>query len=278
MSKKHGKQSAIFALILLLAFLCVMPAVSHAAQSSGTLPDPTCSYEVSPGTTVAKLRNIFGLPSDMKIIVRKTDGSVRAGEPVETGDRAIIMDSHGKMLDCIAIVVKGQPAPSSEASSEVPAPVSSANSSQSPPETSSAPSEPSSPPSFGTDRVFADSVRVESLPALFSSEAACVSVFAPSGAKRESGFVCTGDIVVLGDKNGNALRTVKVTVLGDLTRCGAVTENGCSLLYGCLTGLNSLPDDLLAAADMNRDGRVDTTDLLKMKMKLRGAASSGGSR
>jgi hypothetical protein len=57
-----------------------------------------------------------------------------------------------------------------------------------------------------------------------------------------------------------------------------VTENGCSLLYGYLTGFNSLPDDLLAAADVNRDGRVDTTDLLKMKIKLRGTTSSGGNR
>lgn len=288
MPQKHGKQPAVLALILLLVFLCVIPAVSHAVQPSGTLPEPTCSYEVSPGTAVAKLRTIFDLTSDMKITVRKTDGGVRTDGSVETGDRAVITDSRGNMVDCIAIIVKGQPAPSSEVSSgpgessspvssEAPTPVSSGNPSQNLPETSSASSEPTSSPSSGTDPVFADSVRVESLPALFGSEAACVSVFTPSGAKRESGFVCTGDIVVLGDKNGNAIRTVKVTVLGDLTRCGAVTENGCSLLYGYLTGLDSLPGDLLAAADMNRDGRVDTADLLKMKMKLRGAASSGGS-
>ena len=264
MPKKHGKQPAVFVLIFLLIFLCVIPAVSHAAQSPHTLPNPTYSYEVPPGTNMAKLRDIFGLTSDLKMIVWKADGSVRTGGFVETGDRAVITDSRGEMLGCVAIVVKGQPAPSSGVSSG--------------PGESSAPSGPSSSPSLATDPVFVDSVRVESISALLGNEAAHVSVFQPSGAKRESGFVCTGDIVVLGDKNGNAFRTVKVTVLGDLTRCGAVTENGCSLLYGYLTGLNPLPGDLLTAADMNRDGRVDTTDLLKMKMKLRGTASSGGSR
>ena len=276
-------------LISLLVFLCVIPAVSHAAQSSGTLPDPTCSYEVAPGTVVSDLRNIFELSSDMKLLVRKADGSIRASGPVETGDRAVVTDSSGELFDCIAITVKGRPAPSSAASSRdspgssapgssnVPVPVSSGNSSQSSPEASSAQPVSSSSTASEIDPVFSDSVPVASLAAVFGDEAGRVSVFTPDGAKRESGLVCTGDVIVLQDGSGNTLRTVTATVLGDLTRCGTVTENGCSLLYGYLTGRDSLSADLLSAADMNRDGKVDTADLLKMKIKLRDTVPSRAS-
>ena len=263
MRQKHSGKPAVFVLLFLLVFLCVIPVVSHAAQSSGTLPEPTGSDEVEPGTIVSELRSIFALSSDYGLTVLKADGSVRAGGPVETGDRAVITNPSGEMLDCVALTVRGEPAPSSGSAS-----------SSGPSEASSVPPGPSSSsvPANG-QTFFSDSTRVESLAAVFSGQASRVSVFKPDGAKRGSGLVCTGDVVVLQDQSGNAFRTVSVTVLGDLTRCGTVTPDGCSLLYRYLTDRDSFPADLLLAADMNRDGRVDTADLLKMKWKLRSEAA-----
>ena len=214
---------------------------------------------------------------------------MRETDAVHTGDLAVIRSFSGKLLDCLAVVVDGEPAPPSSA------PV---FKSSSPPETSvseecaaspeaSAPGESSAPPapSYGAasspyaavsgGAVFQDSVPVASLAGIFGGEAASAAVFAPDGTERAVGIVCTGDAIVLRDGSGNALRTVSVTVLGDLTRCGGVTQGGCGLLCGYLAGRSTLPPDLLTAADMTRDGTVDTADLLEMKLRLRQGASSG---
>lgn len=271
-------------LLALLVFLCVVPAVSHAASDPGPMPEPSDNYEVAPGTTVERVSVTFQQDSSWKVVIRKADGSVRSDGIVETGDRVIITDSGGGLLGCVAITVKGQPAPSSEAASSslpvssAPAPTSSSASSAQPEPSSAASSQPPTPSSSPVphaDPVFSESVSVGALAAVFGEKADRVSVFMPGGAKRENGLVCTGDTIVLQDEHGNTVRALTATVLGDLTRCGAVTETGRALLYGYLTGQNSLSGDLLAAADMNRDGRVDTADLLSMKIKLRGAASSG---
>jgi hypothetical protein len=275
MPQKHNTKLTIYLLLPLLLFLCTMPAVSRAVQSSGAVPDPTDSYEAEPGTTVARLRSIFRSSPDLKVIILKQDGSVRADGIAETGDRVVITDSSGYTVGCIAITVKGESsgetppsspssvtsAASSETSSEASRPDSSEPSSIQPVSSSSSGGE--------TKPVFSDSIPVGSLPAAFGVDAAHIFAFLPDGTRRESGLVCTGDMLVLLDGKGNVSRTMTVTVLGDLTRCGTVTESGRSLLYGYLTNQTSLPDDLLAAADMNRDGKVDTVDLLKMKLKLR---------
>lgn len=289
MSRKYFGKPAVFILLALLVFLCVIPAVSHAATNPGPMPEPTDSYETESGTTAERLCVLFRQDPSWTVVVRKADGSVRSSGFAETGDRVIITDSGGHLLDCIAVTVKGQPAPSSSqaassapVSSSNPAPVSSGTSSLQP-EPSSVPMSsavssqqpaPSSSSVPSADPVFSESVPVETLAAVFGEKANCISVFMPGGAKRESGLVCTGDIIVLQDEHGNTIRTLTATVLGDLTRCGTVTETGRTLLYGYLTGQDSLSGDLLAAADMNRDGRVDTSDLLSMKIKLRGAALS----
>lgn len=300
-----GKKPAVFVLLLiLLGFLCALPAVSHAAQSSGSLPEPDGSYTLPSGTLVSDLPVIFGLRSNRKLTVFDAGGTARENGTVHTGDLVVIRDSSGRLLDCIAIVVQGEasapssgsgqasePPPSlssgggSAVSSEAPssgtscssAVSSEAGESSAPdsPASSSAPASSAAPVVRG-GAVFESSVPVTSLAGIFGGEAAGVTVFAPDGTERTNGMVCTGDAVVLQGETGNTLRTVTVTVLGDLTRCGVVTQSGCRLLHSYLSGRSALPPDLLMAADMNRDGLVDTADLLEMKLRLRQSASSGG--
>lgn len=273
----NGKIILLF-LVPLLVLICCLPASTRAAQPSAALPEPTDSCEVSPGTTQEGLCKNLALTPDFTVVVFTSDGSRRTSGALETGDRVVIRDAGGMMLGCILVTVQGQPAPSSEvspgSSSGVSAP---ASSSEAPPESSEPSSPPSSSPKAAENPVFTESADTADIPRLFASEAAHAAVFGPDGLRRESGLVCTGDRIILQDESGAVLRTLNVTVLGDLTRCGKPTEDGCSLLYEYLTGHASLPADVSAAADMNRDGRVDTADLLKMKvLLLQNPSISGG--
>lgn len=311
MRQNSAKRPFIFTLLFLVAFLCCLPAVSHAVQSSGSLPSATDSCEVPAGTDAARLRTIFQLSKDLKLTVYQADGSVRSTGCVVTGDRAVIRDSAGELVDCILIAVEGQPAVSavsSAVSSEAPPDVSQAVSSVSStpvsevsgPEVSSSSAQPvsseptqpvsseaSQPVSSGTpssapepaakqELILKESIEASCAVRLLSGEASRVTVFAPDGSARKDGLICTGDRFVLQDERGNVFRTMTVTVLGDLTRCGRPTESACSLLYGYLTGNTSLPADLSAAADINRDQRVDTADLLRIKLKLLENSSAPG--
>lgn len=290
----------------LLIFLCCLPAVSRAAQS-GTLPEPTDTCVVSPDTTVAKLGEMLSISKPLKLTVYKADGSIRSSGRLATGDLAVIRDSSGKVLNCFLITVEGQSSPSSADSSAVSSNVSSEVSStpadessepevsssqpESSEETSSAgessePEAPSSQPeSSGTppsapepeiqqEFVLEESIPVSSAVQLLSGKASRVTVIASDGSARKDGLICTGDQLVLQDENGNVFRTITVTVLGDLTRCGRPTERACSILYDYLTENTSLPADLLAAADVNRDRRIDTADLLRLKQKILENSSS----
>ena len=93
-----------------------------------------------------------------------------------------------------------------------------------------------------------------------------------SGAIRNSGSICTGDVLNVYDRSGTLLCKTTAVVLGDLTRCGRCTERGRDLLYGYLIHKNSLKADALTAADLNQDGSVDTADLLQLKKELAGSS------
>lgn len=263
MKANFSRKAALFFVIPLLLFLGFLPAVCRAAQPSDALPEPTDSFTVDPGTRTSDLRQIFQLSASISITVYKADGSIRPSGFLETGDRVVIRDSE-RMLDCVQITVKGQPAPSPGTSSGTPAPSSSASG------TSSASGDDTK------EAVFKEPVNTASVAGLFADCAASVTIFAPDGSVRKNGPVCTGDRIVLQDKSGTVLHVLPVTVLGDLTRCGKPTESGCTLLYGYLTENASLPDDLASAADINCDGRIDTADLLKMKLTVSGNPPASG--
>lgn len=284
MRKNPNEKTILLFLLPLFVFLCCLPASTRAAQPSAALPEPTDSCEVAPGTAEDALRAELGLTPDFSLAVFKADGNRRTSGALETGDRAVIRDSSGTIVGCILITVQGKPTPSSavspgsssgasvpDSSSEVPEPASSETSrsdSSEVPGPNSSDTSASSSPKPAENPVFAESRDAADIPRLFASEAANAAVFSPDGLRKESGPVCTGDRIILQDENGTVLRTLNVTVLGDLTHCGKPTESGCTLLYEYLTGHSSLPADVSAAADMNRDGRVDTSDLLKMKVLL----------
>lgn len=95
-----------------------------------------------------------------------------------------------------------------------------------------------------------------------------VCVYMPGGGLRESGAVCTGDIVVTFFPDGRVDSRVSAVIPGDLSQCGAPDPESVELLYGCLTGKTPLPDGPFAAADLDGDGSVDTADLLALKKTL----------
>ncbi|XOQ46348.1 MAG: hypothetical protein ACFWUD_04880 [Thermocaproicibacter melissae] len=285
MRQNSAKKLFFSVLFFLLIFLCCLPAVSRAVQS-GSLPEVTDTFVVSADTTVAKLGKMLNISKPLKLTVYKADGSIRPSGPLATGDRAVIQNPSGDVIGCILITVEGQSSPSSAASSAVSSEVSSEVSSA-PASESSEPEAPSSQPESSEttssapqpeiqqEFVLENSIPVSSAVQLLSGIASRVTVIAPDGSARKDGLICTGDQLVLQDENGNVFRTINVTVLGDLTRCGRPTESACSILYDYLIGNTSLPADLSAAANVNRDQRIDTADLLRLKQKILENSSSG---
>lgn len=92
-----------------------------------------------------------------------------------------------------------------------------------------------------------------------------VSVISFSGKRRAKGYVCTGDSVLTVTAAGIKASDVTAVIPGDLTRYGKSTADGCTLLYRYLSGQSELADDQCAAADLNRNGKADTADLLLLK-------------
>ena len=291
MQTNRKKRIVLYGLLLLL-FLCAVPAVSHAAGQQSALPEPMGTMDVPPGTTVASLRAMFGIPGTGETLaVWKADGSVRESGPVETGDLFVLTGARGSVDDCETIRVAGSEPGSSLPESEKPPDGSASSlpdsslpepdvSSGAPAVPQSGEPSPSSPPASSGSRdgvvsVFAEPVTVAALQATLdaqgSADADRAVVTSADGVRRESGYVCTGDHIAVLDKSGETSGTATAVVLGDLTRCGGPTRDGCGLLYNYLTNRSGLDADLRNAADMNRDGCVDTADLLSLKKKLDGS-------
>jgi hypothetical protein len=280
MRQNSQKKPFFFALLFLLIFLCCLPAASRAVQS-GSLPEVTDTCVVPAHTTVTQLGQMLQLSKTFKLTAYKTDGSIRSSGYLATGDRVVVRTSSGDLLGCILITVEGQSSPSSaasEASSHVSPPPASETSepgvSSVQPAASDAPSS-ASESDLPQELILEKPISASSAAKLLLGKANRVTVIEPDGSARKDGLICTGDQLVLQDESGNVFRTITVTVLGDLTRCGRPTGNACSILYDYLTGNISLPSDLSAAADVNRDQRIDTADLLRLKQKLLENSSSG---
>lgn len=284
------KKQILILLFCLLLFLCAVPAVSYAAQQNSSLPKPMGEIVVADGTTVEMLKISFvGNAPGTTFRVYKSDGSIRADGFVETGDLAAAFDSQGEVLDCEKVIVKSSAsssspavssavpsAVSSEASSSVPqsseTPISSAASAESISSSSSVSSAASSSDAQKSVYVFAHSITVDEVryPADSSMESGKyrIIVTTASGVRRGNGYVCTGDEIHVFNDSGEAIDTMTAVILGDLTHCGKVSDNGCAMLYNYLTNQRSMDSEALAAADINQDGVVDTADLLCMKKEL----------
>ena len=275
MFKRHSKR-IVFYCILLLFFICMVPSISKAAPERRPVPHE--QEKLAEDTTVEELGSLFGISSDFRIIVWKADGSVRKSGCLETGDVAEIDNSHGSLVYCCGITILGTPSSSSAADGS--GTENSSAISSGPPNTSSVPTpKPESIPAYskwkpntGSIFVIENPVPVEKVWAALGFNgldgAVSATVTSKDGVRRMSGPVCSGDTITVLNADGYAICTIPVAVRGDITRSGQATKAGCSILYGYLTGKNSLSPDLLAAADMNRDGSVDTSDLLAMKQKI----------
>ena len=254
MSKTVRKHAAFF--LLLLGFLLVIPAVSYGAESgglsassavkdSGSASSSIPFYSFPAGTTVEALTQQLAPQGKDEILwVLKPDGSVRPGGPIETGDVVEVVDRTGQLLSRVIAQVEGGAASSP------------------------------SPWLSGGDgyTVFAPGTTVEALQDELTAAGAdgCrLKVKSHSGRIRGSGDICTGDTLTVLDADGNTLSSTTAVVPGDLTRCGLPTNEACDLLYAHLIRRSTLSGDLLNAADLNRDGAVDTSDLLLLKKAVK---------
>lgn len=114
MLKGHSKR-IVFYCILLLFLICMVPSISKAAPESRPVPHE--QEKLAEGTTVEELGSMFGISSDFRIVVWKTDGSVRKSGCLETGDVAEIDNNHGSLVYCCGITILGTPSSSSAADS-----------------------------------------------------------------------------------------------------------------------------------------------------------------
>lgn len=145
------------------------------------------------------------------------------------------------------------------------------------PGTESPPSDPLSPQSTGWSDVplqpepfrFEAMVTVEDLRAQLAAQQRPVElrVAAADGTVLESGPVGTGALIEV-MSGGVPESRVRAVISGDLTGEGTVTEGDSQALYDHLLHREPLSGFFLTAADLDRDGDVDTSDALLLKTKI----------
>lgn len=163
--------------------------------------------------------------------------------------------------------------PSSSAPSETPSSAPSSGSSSAAPGSSQESSAPSSTPASQPEAkpyFFSGPITVESLQQQLDTDGrgAKVRVTGVNGNLLATGSVGTGSIVeVL--LNGQAESRIKAVVPGDLTGTGSVTEQDSRILYEHVTNLSGLSGLYFQAADINKNGKVDPGDMLKIKSMIK---------
>ena len=117
---------------------------------------------------------------------------------------------------------------------------------------------------------FSGPITVASLQAELDAaqQGSVVHVVGSGGAELTDGNVGTGSVIEV-FRNGQLLSRVTAVVLGDLTGDGTVTRQSGNLLYEYCVGLRTLSGVYLQAADIDRDGKVDSSDILKIKSMIR---------
>lgn len=97
-----------------------------------------------------------------------------------------------------------------------------------------------------------------------------ITIVSSKGIAKPEGVVSTGDFVrtVYGD--GNSYFDLPVVLYGDTDGNGRIDEHDMDALRGHLLNTNVLAGVYLSAADLSRDGTVDSTDVLQMMKYLNG--------
>lgn len=238
----------LFYIVITAVFLTIIPfsickAANQGAVSSSAgsqTAENTVTYTFDKGTTVEMLqKKLDSQPHVLKVAVFRADGSQKSEGLLEDGDIVETLDEDGNVLSTVTAVIK------------------------------SSGGDDSGLPSDGGDYVLDGKTTVEELSEKISAMSGYgdyeIKIKAYDKKQKQSGLVCTGDTAELLSEDGEEAGSATIIVPGDLTRCGAVTEKGCGMLYGYLACNTELSGDILRAADMNGDGTVDTRDLLMMK-------------
>ena len=299
---KRVEKRMLLDLLLVLLFLAAIPSVAFRAQEaaeSGASSGPA-EFDFGDGATVESVTEMLtgAIGPGSFVVVTAADGTIRESGPLAEGDIVGVFDSQGNLLSCVRYVRPGgtssepsssgaesEPPPSSSDVPSSEAPSSDAPSSETP--SSADPSgdgESEAPPAGGDSEApgedyssddgyylfegpaTADGLRDELSAA--GTEGAVLTIVSASGAVRQSGPVCTGDVLTVLNADGTLQYRVTAVIPGDLTRCGMPTEAAGRLLYGYLADSGTLRADQQRAADFNGDGQITTSDLLELKKIL----------
>ena len=306
--ERFERKSQVFLFLIVLIFLvAVSTAVSNVRARADSPSDDSFRF-LQGTTVESLQTELSRRQSDWSLTVFCSDGTQRESGTIQDGDFMEIVDGDGNLLKLVTAVISSSAddltdlfgpvaEPPSQPSSQAPPTSSQPSSSDSEMPSSSQPSEsdPSSDPTSSSapvssgpasssgsphsapsqssgDYIYSEPVTVESLKAQIAdkteSEGCVLDVTEPDGQKRMAGFLCTGDMVRVVMPDGTAQSSVRAIVLGDLTRSGSPTVQSGALLYAYLTGQKELDGDLLEAADLDRSGQVDTSDLLLLKKRI----------
>ncbi|MBQ6798470.1 MAG: hypothetical protein IJP11_04470, partial [Oscillospiraceae bacterium] len=96
------------------------------------------------------------------------------------------------------------------------------------------------------------------------------SLCSSDGSSKTSGKLLTGDIV-----KDAAGKTYPVVIYGDLNSDGEIALTDLLRQQKHLLGMITLEGACLEAADVTKDGKVDIADLLRIQKHLLGAATIG---
>ena len=103
-----------------------------------------------------------------------------------------------------------------------------------------------------------------------SSEGGALSIVSSIGAAKSEGVVSTGDFVRTAYGNGNSYFDIPVVLYGDTDGNGNIDEHDMDALRQHLMNTDMLTGVYLTAADLSRDGSVDSVDVLQLMKYLHG--------
>ncbi|MCI1965079.1 MAG: hypothetical protein LKJ17_02935 [Oscillospiraceae bacterium] len=299
------KRRIVLSILLVLLLLAAIPTAAIQAQQTANSSD-SCPYTerwFGDGATVESVtQELLKVSPDITVTITDKDGNPRTTGPLAEGDLITIRDRSGKLYQCFININPESSSENDENLSEPSQSVSEVPSSSVDPESSETPasekpadyssesekensqpvppqSSPESPsePSVkffskdGRYYKFNGPVSVSDLQNQLLEQGvpgSQLTIFTRSGMIRQSGAVCTGDILTVENQDGALQNRITAVIPGDLTRCGSPNKSACRILYDYLTGSVTLKTDLRRAADLNGDTDITTSDLLALKKLL----------
>lgn len=103
-----------------------------------------------------------------------------------------------------------------------------------------------------------------------SSAGGTLSVIASSGAAKTTGSIATGDFVRTVYNDGASYFDLPVVLYGDADGNGSISQSDLDAVRLHLMNISRLSGAYLTAADVNRDGVVDTLDALRLVKHIQG--------